>query len=142
SKVEETKVTEITTPKGGTETILIAEDNEEVRVLSKKVLEEFGYKVIDAMDGEDAINKFKENKDSVSLVMVDLIMPKKSGKEAIDEIRKIKPDVKVLLTSGYTFDIISRKGILEEGMDFISKPVTPRDLLAKIRGILDKEAHL
>ncbi|MBF0558114.1 MAG: PAS domain S-box protein [Nitrospirae bacterium] len=136
--IEEAKVSESSIPHGGTETILIAEDNEEVRVLSKKVLEEFGYKVIDAVDGEDAVNKFKEYKDSVSLVMVDVIMPKKSGKEAIDVIKKTRPDVKVLFTSGYTSEIISRKGILEEGMDFISKPVAPQTLLAKIREILDK----
>src|SRR5208283_2682292 len=142
TKIEEAKKTEIVTPRGGTETILLTEDNEEVRVLSKKVLEEFGYKVIDAVDGEDAINKFKENKDSIQLILIDVIMPKKSGKEAIDEIRKIKPGVKVLFTSGYTSDIVSRKGILEEGVDFISKPVTPYKLLAKIREILDKEAQL
>ncbi len=142
SKIEEAKVTEIIRPKGGTETILLAEDNEDVRVLSKMVLEENGYTVIDAVDGEDAVNKFKEKKDIIQFVIIDVIMPKKSGKEAIDEIRKIKPDINILFTSGYTSDIISRKGILEEGMNFISKPVTPNDLLAKIRAIMDKEAQL
>ncbi|MGD0283566.1 MAG: response regulator, partial [Dissulfurispiraceae bacterium] len=78
-----------------------------------------------------------ENKESIRFIIIDVIMPKKSGKVAIDEIRKIKPDVKVLFTSGYTSDIISRKGILEEGMDFISKPVTPHTLLMKTREILD-----
>ncbi|MGD0282917.1 MAG: PAS domain S-box protein, partial [Dissulfurispiraceae bacterium] len=142
STTGEAKVTEVITPKGGTETILFAEDNEDVRVLSKKILEENGYKIIDAVNGEDAINKFKENKDSIQLIVVDVIMPRKSGKEAIDEIKRIKPDVKVLFTSGYTSDIINRKGILEEGINFISKPVTPHNLLAKIREILDKEALL
>lgn len=141
SKVEETKAAEIITQEGGTETILFAEDNEDVRVISRKVLEENGYAVIDAVNGEDAINKFKENKDRIHLIVVDVIMPKKSGKEAIDEIKKIKPDVNVLFTSGYTFDIINRKGILEEGIDFISKPITPNNLLAKIREILDREAR-
>lgn len=138
SKTEEVRVPEIISPKGGTETILFAEDNEDVRVLSKRVLEENGYTVVDAVDGEDAINKFKENRDGIQLIIIDVIMPKKSGKEAIDEIKKTKPDVKILFTSGYTSDIISRKGILEEGMDFISKPVTPHNLLTKIREILDK----
>lgn len=142
SKGEDAKVSEIVVPKGGTETILLAEDNEDVRVLSKKLLEEYGYQVIDAIDGEDAVNKFNENKDTISLIIIDVIMPKKSGKEAIDEIKRIKPDVKVLFTSGYTSDIISRKGILEEGMDFISKPVTPCKLLAKIRELLDKKTLL
>lgn len=65
-------------------------------------------------------------------------MPRKSGKEAIDEIKKIKPDIRVLFTSGYTADIIGRKGILEEGMDFLSKPAAPDNLLVKVREVLDK----
>jgi PAS domain S-box-containing protein len=133
---------ELLSLKVGTETILLAEDQEEVRRALEMTLEGAGYRVIDAVDGEDAINKFKENKDSIQLIMVDVIMPKKSGKETIDEIKKIKPGVKVIFTSGYTSDIISREGILEKGMDFISKPITPYNLLAKIRKILDREARL
>ena len=136
--VPEAKVSEVITPKGGTETILITEDNKEVRVLTRQVLEEFGYKVIEAVDGEEAINKFQENKDVIKLVILDVIMPRKSGKEAGDEIKKIKPDARILFTSGYTVDSIHKQGIIEKGMDFISKPVTPHDLLVKVRGILDK----
>jgi len=69
-------------------------------------------------------------------------MPSKSGKAARDEIMKIQPDIKVLFTSGYTADIISSKGIQEEGIHFISKPVTPYDLLVKIREILDQKEIL
>ncbi len=96
-------------PGRNAETILIAEDNEEVRVLTKNVLEEYGYRVIEAVDGEDAVNKFIDDKDRIRLVMIDVIMPKKSGKEAVNEIRKAKPDVKVLFASGYTADIINSK---------------------------------
>jgi two-component system cell cycle sensor histidine kinase/response regulator CckA len=142
SKVEEVKAAETVAPRGGTETVLFVEDNEDARVLSRRVLEEYGYKVIEAVDGEEAVDTFKKNKECIQLVVIDVIMPKKSGKEAIDEIRKIRQDVKVLFTSGYTSDIISRKGILEEGMDFISKPLTPHSLLAKIREILDEQARL
>ena len=138
--VSEERTLEVIMPKEGTETILITEDNEEVRTLMRHVLEEFGYKVIEAEDGEEAVNKFKENKDRIDLVMLDVIMPKKNGKEAGDEIKKIKPDTRILFTSGYTADIVHQRGILEEGMDFISKPVTPHNLLIKIRGILDKKA--
>jgi CheY-like chemotaxis protein len=127
--------------RGGTETILLAEDNEDVRVLVRKVLEEDGYTVIDAADGEEAMRKFEENRDRIQLILADVIMPKKSGKELIDEIKKTRPEVKVLFTSGYTSDIISRKGIMEERMDFLSKPVAPRYLLAKIREVLDKQSH-
>lgn len=125
-------------PKSGSETILIAEDNEDVRSLTKQVLLQYGYEVIEAVDGEDAINQLIKYKDIVRLVVIDVIMPKKSGKEVYDEIKKIKPDIKVLFTSGYTADIINKKGILEEGIDFISKPLTPHDFLCRIREILDK----
>ncbi len=124
-------------PKEGTETILIGEDNEDVRTITRHVLEEYGYTVIEAPDGEEAVKKFMENKEDIQLVMLDVIMPKKSGKEAADEIKEVKPDTRILFTSGYTADIIHQKGILEEGMNFISKPVTPNDLLIKIREVLD-----
>ncbi len=137
--VSQETISEVIIPKGGTETILVSEDNEDVRLITKKVLEEFGYRVIEAVDGEDAINKFDGHKDSIQLAILDVIMPKKSGKEAGDEIKKIKPDTRILFISGYTADIIHKKGILEEKTDFLSKPVPPRDLLAKVREILDRE---
>jgi len=69
--------------------------------------------------------------------MLDVVMPKKSGKEVSDAIRKIKSGIRVLLTSGYTADIINTKGITEEGLEFISKPITPNNLLRKVREVLD-----
>ncbi|MGO9016685.1 MAG: ATP-binding protein [Dissulfurispiraceae bacterium] len=139
SPVSQETIAEVIIPKGGTETILVSEDNEDVRLLTKKVLEQSGYKVIEAVDGEDAINKFEENKECIQLAILDVIMPKKSGKEASDEIKKMKPDIKILYISGYTADIIHKRGILEEKTDFVSKPVTPHDLLTKIREILDRK---
>ena len=64
-------------------------------------------------------------------------MPKKNGKEVYDEIKKVKPDIKVVFVSGYSADIIHKKGIMEEGMEFISKPISPGDFLAKVRDVLD-----
>ena len=138
SDVEEKNPSAITIPKGGTEAILLAEDDEEVRKLTKTVLDGFGYKVIEAVDGEDAIKKFMEDKDKIQLLILDVVMPKKNGKEAYDEIKKTKPNIKALFTSGYAKDIIHRKGFLEEGFSFISKPVSPRELLRKVREVLDK----
>ena len=140
ANTEEAERVETVMPKGGTETILVVEDNEEVRTLTKHVLEGFGYKVIEAEDGEDGINRFAAQRDEIQLVIIDVIMPKMSGKDAMDEIKKIQPDMKVLFTSGYTADIINKKGILEEGTNFISKPITPYELLARVRELLDKEA--
>jgi DNA-binding response OmpR family regulator len=125
-------------PAGGTETILIAEDSEEVRVLLKSVLESAGYTVLEAVNGEDAVAAFERHKDLVRLVVLDVIMPKKSGKEAGDAIKAIMPDVRTLYTSGYTADVITARGVIEDGIDFISKPVSPRSLLSKVREILDR----
>ncbi len=123
--------------KCGTETILIAEDDAALRKLSRIVLESFGYDVISAEDGEDAISKYIENRDGIQLVILDMIMPRKSGKEAYDEIRKLSPDIKTLFLSGYAMDIINKKELLDEGMDYILKPVSPNDLLKKVREVLD-----
>jgi PAS domain S-box-containing protein len=125
------------TPSRGTETILLAEDDESVRSLSKTVLAEFGYTVIEAVDGEDAVIKFKENKDIIQLLLFDLIMPKMSGKEAYDEIRKIKPDMKVIFASGYAPDLVLQKASLENGALLIFKPVSPMKLLRMVRSVLD-----
>jgi CheY-like chemotaxis protein len=124
-------------PKGGTETILFADDSEEVRVTTGFMLREFGYRVIEAVDGEDAMQKFIDNRENIDLVILDVIMPKRNGKEVYEEIRKIRPDLKVLFMSGYTGDILYRKGITEDELNFISKPVMPHDMLAKIRDLID-----
>jgi PAS domain S-box-containing protein len=135
------EITEIAAPAslvGGAETILIAEDDVDVRRFMKRILEEYGYTVIEAVDGEDAILKFSENMREIDLLIVDVVMPKKNGKEVYDEVRKAKGDVRVLFSSGYTSDIIHQKGILEEGMNFISKPVSPQRLLSIVREMLSR----
>ena len=127
-----------TLPVQGGETILVAEDETKVRKITKRALEEFGYGVIEAIDGDDAVDKFEKNKDKIQLVLMDVIMPKKNGKEAFEEISRTNPNVKVLFTSGYDNAIIHKKGILDKNFNFIQKPVSPDKLLAKIREILDK----
>ncbi|MBI5749612.1 MAG: PAS domain S-box protein [Nitrospinae bacterium] len=86
-------------PKGGTETVLVAEDDRAVRKLTRSILERFGYKVIMVEDGEDAIEKFMENKEEIQLLLLDVIMPKKNGKEVYEEIKKINPGIKTLFLS-------------------------------------------
>mgnify|MGYP005848683349 FL=1 len=136
-KAEEESPTEPFDQISGTETILLAEDEADIREPLKDVLERFGYKVIDAVDGEDAINKFIDNKDKIEFLIFNVMMPKKTGKEAYLEIRKIKPDIKALFMSGYPADVVHKEGILEEGLNFISKPVSPKALLRKVREVLD-----
>lgn len=136
--VEETTPAVQTVPLRGIETILLAEDDIGVRRLTSEVLQEFGYKVITAVDGEDAVRKFLENKDRIELVILDVIMPNKNGKEAFIEIKKERPDIKALFTSGYTSDVINNKrGIIEEALNFLPKPASPNELLRKVREVLD-----
>ncbi|MCL4536467.1 MAG: ATP-binding protein [Nitrospirae bacterium] len=134
-KIEQAAIPEL---RGGTETVLIAEDDTAISKLIKGLLQEFGYTVIDAKDGEDAVHKFVENKDMVQILLLDVVMPRKNGKETFEEIKKIKPGIKAIFMSGYTADIINEKGILEEGINFIPKPISPHELLRKVREILDK----
>jgi PAS domain S-box-containing protein len=124
--------------RGGTETVLIAEDDESLRELAASVLKEFGYTVIEAKDGLDAVEKFNEHKDKVKLLIFDVIMPKMNGKEAYDEIRKLFPDIKVLFVSGYTSELVHKKGIIDSGLNFLPKPLLPNQLLKKARAILDE----
>ena len=123
--------------RGGAETILIAEDNEAVRTLTHSMLSDNGYTVIDAADGEEAVNKFIENTDTIRLLICDVVMPRKNGKEVYDAVKLKKPDIKVIFTSGYPTDLVKKEGILETGLDFISKPSSPTDLLRKVREVLD-----
>jgi two-component system, cell cycle sensor histidine kinase and response regulator CckA len=122
--------------KRGNETILVAEDNEEVRRFVRDIFRLYGYRIVEAVDGEDAVKKFREQR-VVDLVILDSVMPRKNGREAYDEIIKIKPDIKVLFMSGHTRDILLDKGIQEREFAFISKPLLPNELLQKAREILD-----
>jgi CheY-like chemotaxis protein len=123
----------------GSEIILVAEDNADVRKAEKEILTESGYTVIESEDGDDAIRKFAEdgNRHKIDLLILDVIMPKKNGKEVYDAIRKANPHIRAIFTSGYTADIIRRRGILEERYDFIMKPFLPHKLLEKVRTVLD-----
>jgi PAS domain S-box-containing protein len=120
----------------GSGTILVAEDEETVRGFLKTTIENYGYKVITAVDGEDAISKYNENKGHINMVIMDVIMPRKNGKEAYDIIKKINPDIKALFMSGYTQDIITSKGISEEGLEFIEKPLRIQTLMEKIKNMI------
>jgi len=136
--VEENRIeTHLPQIKGGSEMILVAEDDVTLRKLTSTILRNYGYNVIEAVDGEDAVTKFGKNSNDVQLVILDGIMPKKNGKEAYEEIRIIHPTVKTIFVSGYAEDIVSKEGLLEPDIDFILKPLTPSVLLQKVRGVLD-----
>jgi two-component system cell cycle sensor histidine kinase/response regulator CckA len=136
---EDARIAEALEPvRGGTETILLAEDNDEVRKLTQVVLSEFGYRVIQAMDGEEALRKFLDNRAAISLLIVDVIMPRLNGRDVYEEVKRIRPDVKVLFTSGYPADLIQKESVLEKGLNFLSKPASPQALLRAVRQLLDQ----
>ena len=124
-------------PRGNKEIVLLAEDDKLVRNLARHVLLRYGYHVVEAVNGEDAVNRFMENRDSIDILLLDVIMPKMNGRQAYDEINRLRPDVKALFMSGYPFEVMSRQGILEEGIHFISKPLQPGALLTKLREVLE-----
>ena len=132
------KTEDVVAVKGGNETILVAEDDATLRKLMEIILESFGYTVITAADGEDAITKFMENRERIRLVVLDMIMPKKNGKEVSAAIRKVSPLMGIVFVSGYTMDIITNIELTEGGLDFIQKPFQSKDLLAKVREVLDR----
>jgi signal transduction histidine kinase/CheY-like chemotaxis protein len=127
---------------GNMETILVAEDDTAVMGLLKGLLEKNGYNVITATNGEEAVRKFIDHRDSIRLILLDVIMPRKNGKEVYDEIIGIRPDIKAIFMSGYTNDIIDWKGALQEDINLISKPVRPNDLLLKLREVLERDSRL
>jgi len=122
----------------GSETLLLVEDDEEVLEIIKSLLEEFGYYVLTAKDGKNAVLLFKENSQKIKLVILDAIMPKKSGWETSREILAEVPWMKALFISGYTREALIEKGMLEEMSLFLPKPIAPLDLLRTVREVLNK----
>jgi len=122
---------------GGTETVLIVEDDEAVLNLSKSMLEKLGYHVLAARRTDEAIRLAREHEVSIDLLLTDVVMPDMNGKELFRQIRSIRPTLVCLYMSGYTEDVIARQGILEEGVQFIPKPFSLRNLALKVREALE-----
>jgi CheY-like chemotaxis protein len=135
---EELKAEEAAPLRGGTERVLIAEDDDSLRGMAVAALSQYGYAVIEAIDGTEAVRRFAENPDGVSLVILDCIMPKKSGKETREAIRALNPLVRVIFISGYAEEIFNGQGLAEEGDVFLQKPFSPLVLVRLIRKMLDE----
>lgn len=133
----ETRIVLESPPNNIRETILIAEDDKSVRNLMKNTLENAGYKVISAGDGLDAIRKFKQSNNNIDLLISDAIMPKATGKELYDVAKKLRSDIKALFISGYSGDVIKKKGIDKKSVNFLAKPFIPGTLLNTVRKLLD-----
>ena len=117
-------------------TILVADDDTVFREFIKAQLERSGYIVIEAIDGIDAIRKFVDHKDSIELLIIDVIMPKMHGREVYESTKKIRPGIKTIFISGYEEDFVNKKIESEEDIHLILKPELPKKLLPKVQELI------
>jgi CheY-like chemotaxis protein len=123
----------------GTETILLVEDDPQLRQLSSSVLSHCGYKVLTAAAPEEGVAICKENHRDIRLLVTDVVMPRMNGRQLAEQIQQITPNVKVLYISGYTSNAIVHYGVLDRGLWFLPKPFTLSALVAKVREVLDSK---
>jgi len=124
---------------GGSETILLVEDDEAMRMLTRNCLESGGYTVLDAHEGEAAIHAVSQHSGPIHLLLTDVVMPGLSGRSLAESLVVARPEIKILYMSGYTADIITQRGILEPEVALLEKPFTKEALLRKVRKVLDGE---
>jgi CheY-like chemotaxis protein len=124
---------------GGTETILVVEDEEAVRRLTCRSLEAQGYEVLPAASASEALLLLEKHAGEIHLLITDVVMPDVSGRELARSAAPLRPLMKVLFMSGYTDNVIVHHGVLDAGTAFLQKPFTPRSLAQKVREVLDAE---
>ena len=123
---------------GGSETVLLVEDEEPVRSVTTLLLEALGYRVLQAENGQDALRLFEASGEKIDLLMADVVMPDLSGREVAEALQAMDPHLKVLFQSGYTDDTVVRRGILRAEVAFLKKPFSLDDLARKVREALDR----
>ena len=121
----------------GTETILLVEDEEQVRQIAQQILTTLGYRVLPATNGQEALAVAQEHEGTIDLTITDVVMPQLSGRELVERLCLLRPNMKVLFMSGYTDDAIVRHGLLDERLEFIQKPFAADAFARKIRNVLD-----
>ncbi len=121
---------------GGTETILLVEDDPDLRFLMSEVLKEYGYIVVSACDGEEGLQKFEKQDSPISLVIADVVTPRMKGSELYNKIHQARPDTKFLFVSGYQANEISHNFVLDKGLNFLAKPFDLDELAIKVREVL------
>jgi signal transduction histidine kinase len=129
---------EVTIPRGN-ETILLVEDDPEVRTLTRLILHGQGYTLLEAVNGQEALLLFSRYSGPIHLVLTDVIMPGLNGKALIQQLRQTQPQIKILFMSGYTDNVIAQHGVLDPGLAFLQKPFSPAILARKVREVLDRK---
>jgi len=126
--------------RGGTETILLADDHDGIREMAQSVLKAKGYHVLLAHDGEEAIEVFTANRDRISLVLLDVIMPRRGGPEVFAAIKALNPGVSVVFATGYSNETAVLADLVERGVAVLRKPYSPSALCRRVREVLDAAA--
>jgi CheY-like chemotaxis protein len=144
-RLEAEALTPVAPPEGqtadrGTETILIVEDETHVREVAREALEEYGYAIKEACNGNEALLFSERYEGPIHLLLIDLVMPGGSGREAAERLLSHRPDMKVLFMSGYTDDAVARHGVLVPSTTLLEKPFSPEALAQKVREVLDRPA--
>jgi CheY-like chemotaxis protein len=121
----------------GTETVLLVEDEDQVRIVAREILTRNGYKVLDARNAGEALLLCEQHAGTIHLLLSDVVMPQMSGPALAKRLAVVRPDMRILCMSGYTDDSIARHGVLEARFTFLQKPITPETLMRKVREVLD-----
>jgi len=121
----------------GSETLLVVEDNVMVLDSAMRVLQQYGYSILTAQNGEEALTVSKKHNGPIHMLITDVVMPLMGGPELKKHLTTLWPNLKVLYMSGYTDDAIVQHGLLERGINFLQKPFNPKRLIRRVREVLD-----
>lgn len=137
AKTEREAVTDATASDAGAETILLVEDDPAVRAVAERALRRWGYSVLSAEGGEEAIRLATDHQEPIDLLLTDIMMPGMNGVAVAEELTRIRPGIRVFYMSGYADQDLVRQGLLDPDTHFLQKPFTPQELAGRVREILD-----